>query len=166
MNAPGHCGSNGMSDALIGASLDELQAARRKLAPDIDTMRAPSLQQRACSGRRGGRDCEALAATARPFAPLHGAPAAVADSGRADRRRRPSNRSCRYKRATRSPQLLREPANGYPRRTARQEGQAGAPPSLFARSERRGRRGRSAAAAQTHSLMIIVCSRALPSPHP
>ena len=42
-------------------------------------------------------------------------PAAVAESGRADCRRRPSNRSQRCKRATRSPQLLREPANGYPR---------------------------------------------------
>jgi hypothetical protein len=53
-------------------------------------------------------ECAARAAAERPVAPSHGAPAAVAESGRADRRRRPSNRSRRYKRAARPTQLLRK----------------------------------------------------------
>ena len=72
----------------------------------------------ACSGRRGGRECATSAAAGSHIGLPHGAPAVVGDSGRADCRRRPSNRSRHHKRATRSPQLLREPANGCPRRAA------------------------------------------------
>ena len=97
----------------------------------------------ACSGRRGGRECATSAAAGRHIGLSHGAPAAFADSGRADRRRRPSNRSRRYKRLTR---LLSCFANQRTFTRGEQHvkrgGRASAP-SHFARPGRRGRRGRS-----------------------
>ena len=106
---------------------------RRERAPDVDTC----VHRRCCSERRTPRRASVSrsCSSGAPCRSLVGAPAALADCGRADRRRRPSNRSRRYKRVA---QLFREPANVNPRRAARQEGQVGAPPSPFARPGRRG----------------------------